>query len=71
MIPSLFEFYRQITYLQSSRALRESSSRMSKEPIHSGHFMTSNPHEIQNEDEDEDVEVGKVMSVAMQQFFLG
>lgn len=31
---------------------------MSKEPIHSGHFMTSNPHsEIQAEDEDEDVEV--------------
>lgn len=31
---------------------------MSKEPIHSGHFMTSNPHsEIQIEDEDEDVEV--------------
>lgn len=31
---------------------------MSKqEPIHSGHFMTSNPHtEIQPDDEDEDVE---------------
>ncbi|KAI1724669.1 protein WBSCR14 like protein [Ditylenchus destructor] len=34
---------------------------MSKEPIHSGHFMTSNPHsEIQIEDEDEDVEVDVV-----------
>jgi len=31
---------------------------MSKEPIHSGHFMTSNPHsEISPDDEDEDVEV--------------
>ncbi|KAK0418180.1 hypothetical protein QR680_013417 [Steinernema hermaphroditum] len=29
---------------------------MSSEPIHSGHFMTSNPHE-QVDDEDEDVEV--------------
>ncbi|KAL7069782.1 hypothetical protein ACQ4LE_011044 [Meloidogyne hapla] len=34
---------------------------MSKEPIHSGHFMTSNPHsEIQPDDEDEDVEVDVV-----------
>ncbi|KAE9419624.1 hypothetical protein Angca_005076, partial [Angiostrongylus cantonensis] len=31
----------------------------SREPIHSGHFMTSNPHtEPQPDDEDEDVEVG-------------
>ncbi len=30
------------------------------ETIHSGHFMTSNPHreELQVDDEDEDVEVG-------------
>lgn len=28
----------------------------SKEPIHSGHFMTSNPHEVKA-DEDEDFEV--------------
>lgn len=36
---------------------------MSKETIHSGHFMTSNPHtEIQGEDgeDDEDVEVDVV-----------
>uniref|UniRef100_A0AC34R374 BHLH domain-containing protein n=1 Tax=Panagrolaimus sp. JU765 TaxID=591449 RepID=A0AC34R374_9BILA len=31
----------------------------SKEPIHSGHFMTSNPHEVKNEDE-EDFEVDVV-----------
>jgi len=39
------------------------SSTMSKETIHSGHFMTSNPHtEIQGEDgeDDEDVEVDVV-----------
>ncbi|CAK5088543.1 unnamed protein product [Meloidogyne enterolobii] len=34
---------------------------MSKEPIHSGHFMTSNPHsELSPDDEDEDVEVDVV-----------
>uniref|UniRef100_A0A1I7XAT4 DDE_Tnp_1_7 domain-containing protein n=1 Tax=Heterorhabditis bacteriophora TaxID=37862 RepID=A0A1I7XAT4_HETBA len=34
---------------------------MSHEPIHSGHFMTSNPHtEPQPDDEDEDVEVDVV-----------
>ncbi|KAK6019227.1 hypothetical protein OSTOST_15144, partial [Ostertagia ostertagi] len=36
-------------------------SEKSQEPIHSGHFMTSNPHtEPQPDDEDEDVEVDVV-----------
>lgn len=29
----------------------------SSEPIHSGHFMTSNPHRENANDDDEDVEV--------------
>lgn len=34
---------------------------MPNEPIHSGHFMTSNPHTEKLEDEDEDVEVLKLL----------
>lgn len=33
---------------------------MQNEPIHSGHFMTSNPHTEKVEDDDEDVEVDVV-----------
>lgn len=44
---------------------------MSKEPIHSGHFMTSNPHlELQIEDEDEDVEVFFLINIFTYPFFL-
>uniref|UniRef100_A0A914Y9X2 BHLH domain-containing protein n=1 Tax=Panagrolaimus superbus TaxID=310955 RepID=A0A914Y9X2_9BILA len=31
-----------------------------KEPIHSGHFMTSNPHEVKPDEDDEDFEVDVV-----------
>jgi hypothetical protein len=37
---------------------------MSKqEPIHSGHFMTSNPHTDAPDDEDEDVEAILIKNV--------
>ncbi len=43
----------------------------SHEPIHSGHFMTSNPHTDIQADEDEDVEVGSSRFFDLIYYLLG
>lgn len=42
----------------------------SSEPIHSGHFMTSNPHRENANDDDEDVEVFTSIILKGNHFFL-